>query len=420
MKNRSLQATVLIYTLFLLNIALILWLVVFNVAWILLDSSNYYNTVRKLSNNILYKSNIALKYDARVNSDGSWYSDSVSCPTTVTMSGRTARSTTVYTALTYSGWIFYCQGAFTWSVGGGSNLLQIFFNDTNFAFTGAIFKSSWVNLVWLTTAVGKSNFIDSDSTLISFSLAWLEGKDKIDDNYNSDNYKVNSTGTTNYPGGYGDNDADARKIIYFYIPPWWGYTNIFWNSPTITTVVANNTNNIDLINQKMWWVTSAKMLLDVDQPYWFQLVKFDKTKYLATKELIPTQIITSTSWAWRIGYIQTDGSIATTWLTPTGSEYNFNYTTDMYGLFLSNQGTQTMLFSLKASTSTGAGIYISPIDDSSNTLIHFLGNDILVDQDNKYIGSEFDVVALKVFASYAGVAGPSCTYGAWLFGYCAF
>lgn len=91
-------------------------------------------------------------------------------------------------------------------------------------------------------------------------------------------------------------------------------------------------------------------------------------------------------------------------MTPTGSEYAFDFVNEMYGLFLSNQGNGTLLFNLKAFTSTGAGIYITPIEDSATNLIKYSGTDILVDNDSKYIGNEFEVVALKTVITFSGSA----------------
>jgi hypothetical protein len=38
--------------------------------------------------------------------------------------------------------------------------------------------------------------------------------DNIDDDMNSDNYKVTSDSTTYYPNNYQDNDVFARKVFY--------------------------------------------------------------------------------------------------------------------------------------------------------------------------------------------------------------
>lgn len=420
MENRSKKATVLIYTLFLLNIALILGLVVFNVAWILMDSTTYYSTVRKLSNNILYKSNIALKYDTAVNSNGTGYSDFTSCPPNVTMSGNTVVSTTVYTTMKYAAGRFYCEGVFTGAVWWPSPV-QIYYNDVNFMFTWATFKGNtiWVTS-WYSTAVGNTSFWDSNNTQISFSLLWLENRDRLDDNFNSDNYKTNSTGTTNYPWNYADDDVEGRKIIYFYIPMWAWYVNVFWNSPTVTATIANNPNNTDTFYKKIGIVSNARVFLDIDHPYGFQLVRFDKARYVASKELVANQILTSSSPTGRIWFVQSDGTISTNNMTPTGSEYAFDFVNEMYGLFLANQGNGTLLFNLKAYTSTGAGIYITPIEDSATNLIKYSGTDILIDNESKYIGNEFEVVALKTVITFSGSAWPSCTYGLGLFGYCSF
>jgi len=60
-------------------------------------------------------------------------------------------------------------------------------------------------------------FSDTDTTNINITASYPLSSDNIDDNFDSDNYTIYSTGTTLYPDGYVDNDADARLLNYGYV-----------------------------------------------------------------------------------------------------------------------------------------------------------------------------------------------------------
>jgi hypothetical protein len=68
-------------------------LVILNLSIEIFNNNEYQNIIRKLSNNITYKANLAFKYSKLLNANGSGYTDLISCPTSVTMSGTTLAST---------------------------------------------------------------------------------------------------------------------------------------------------------------------------------------------------------------------------------------------------------------------------------------------------------------------------------------
>ena len=94
-------------------------------------------------------------------------------------------------------------------------------------------------MIWVNT------FLDSDNTLISFSVSSLAWVDSIDDNFNSDNYQAGSTWNTYYPNNFQDDDNLARKLIYSYITPNSWFVNIFWSNSNIAEFINDNSNNND-------------------------------------------------------------------------------------------------------------------------------------------------------------------------------
>ncbi len=339
MKDTKIRGSVLIYTIFLTSIALIMSLVILNLSIEIFNNNEYQNIVRKLSNDIVYKADLSFKYNKLLNTNGTGFSDMTSCPGAVTMSGNTSAAV-VGSALSFSGWTLIC----TWTYGG--TWFQIVWNDNYNGFSGAYFRDSTITFVTWATVSGI--FLDIDNTRMSFATTWLWGVDGIDDNANSDNYKVTSTGSTYYPNGGEDDDILARKTIYFYLPPGGGYTNILWANTKYNKFIATNTNNTDTVNKLIGQVTNANLYLDVDRDFRMKVVKFSKGNYDSYKELTPLQVFTSPTMFWRLWYIQNDGTVSTGGLsTKTWQEMSFDFVNNDYAIFLSNYSTGTLFFNLQ-------------------------------------------------------------------------
>jgi sensor histidine kinase YesM len=84
--QKKLQASVLVYTLFLIMISLVFAVVVFNIAGVVINNNEYQNITRKLTSDIIYKGDLAVKYLNKLNSNGGGFFDNISCPTAVTLS----------------------------------------------------------------------------------------------------------------------------------------------------------------------------------------------------------------------------------------------------------------------------------------------------------------------------------------------
>lgn len=202
MKQKK-NASVLVYTLVLVVISVFMALAILSISSILESNIQLQNIVRALSANVISKGNLSIKYGQVLNSNGTGFIDTIGCPGSVTMSGTTVR-TVSSTTLRYMTGSIYCEGTHN-----AANF-RIYFATGFTDFSLAEYASSTTPL---TGKIGSSPFSDSDITSINFS-SYSNTPDGIDDNFNSDNYLITSSGTTLYPNGYQDDDADARKTLF--------------------------------------------------------------------------------------------------------------------------------------------------------------------------------------------------------------
>jgi len=121
MKNTK-KANILIYTIVLVNLALIMAIVVLNNT-ILLENTSKMSSIEKiLSQSIMQKASFAIKYTQYLNSNGAGFVDIISCPDSVTMSGSTLKSTGLISTIKYNATGIYCTGVYN------ANEFKIFFN----------------------------------------------------------------------------------------------------------------------------------------------------------------------------------------------------------------------------------------------------------------------------------------------------
>lgn len=380
------QASVLIYTLILVVISLIMALVILNIVGLLSSNAELQEITRKLGNNVLSKGNLSIKYNAIVNSNGSGFTDTYGCPTAVTMSG-TISNTTSSTTLMYQSGSIMCRGTHM------GNPFSIYvltgsLSDTYVSYLG--------DSVDITGWIGDRNFLDSDNTLINFSASPLP-LDNIDDNFNSDNYTVFSTGSTYYPNGYQDDDADARKLIYGYANPWVWFVNMFWNNSQTLSFIDQNANNTDLRNQKIGSMTSSGIaLVDINRDFTMKVYKLDRNLYNASKEILPLEVYSSADSLGTVWYLQENAGVLSISTGSTVNDFEFDFVNHDYALFIRNNSTWSLLYTLNIENmTTGSGVYINPIDDSDPTVIKVLANDIIIDNEGRFLYEQFEVIGFK-------------------------
>jgi len=378
--------TVLVYTLILVFLSMIMAMVIFNIAATLSANSDSQNISSRLSRGVLGKWDLAIKYSKRLNSNGSGFIDDISCPTSITMSGASNIQSWLTSVLTYEDKLFFCSGSYL------SDPFAIYFNTW---FTDLEYAEYDWDAVAVSSGIGVRDFFDSDNTRINFSSSYPLASDGIDDNFNSDNYSLTSTGIAIYPNDFQDDDVDARKLIYWYANSDAGFVNIFWSNLETSTYIENNTNNLLTSNLKIWDVNNGHIVLDVNSNFKLKLYRFDRTQYNETRELFTLDILNSDEINGGIGYIQDDAWVLSLSSTKTWNEYSFDFQNNDYGLFLQNTSTWALLYSLRGESSTGVNMYINPIDDSDDIVIKVLANEMIIKWGGQFFTEQFEVVDFK-------------------------
>jgi len=376
-KKYNKKASILVYTIILVNIVLVMSVIILSNT-VLLESNISMNNINKtLLNWIITKSELSKKYTNHLNSNWNWIIDNIGCPTTVVMSWVVNYSSSS-SSISYSGGIL-CKWIHN------SEEFKIYFNSWFTDFGSASYDWSNIFLSWKTWT-----FLDIDDTFIDFS-SYTNSGDNIDDDFNSDNYQVNSSWSYDYPDNYSDDDILARKTLYWYISPDdTSFKNIFWNNAKINEYIDNNTNNWDNINSKLW-TSSWYLILDIDTDFDIKLLKFDKTKYDSSKELSILEEINYSGSTTNYWYIQNDLTLS--W-NITWSEYTFDLVNNDYAIFLKNTGSWVLFYKLYWETLNWSWIYINPINDTYDNFIKTFSYD-MINLWGKYIWKMLEIVWKK-------------------------
>ncbi len=377
---------VLIYSLVLVNLALLLALAMFNNFFVFLANTEWGNIQKKLSNLILEKGALYSKYSVSLNSNGSWVVDNIWCPENVSMSGETILSVLNTTPVVYSGSI-YCSAIHS------GIPYYIYFNPDFTGFSGALYL--WDNVNLDSWGLALRSFVDADDTLLDIS-AWLPtSPDGIDDNFNTDNYSISASGSLMFPWNYIDDDAAARTTVYGYIPPDSIYTNILWSNTRVQEYIEENPNNNDDYYVTLWSVNSGYLYLDIDKDFDMKIIQFDKNTYNTSTELIPV-VVEETTWiSASIGYIQNNSWTLSLSGGLTWNEYLFDFMTNDYAIFLNNTGTWVLTYVLSWENSSWSGVYINAIDDSWAGSIKYLWAEMIQDDEKNYIWKIMEVTNKK-------------------------
>lgn len=383
--KRQKKWTVLVYTMVLVVIWVLMATVVLNIAVQLSVEFKNRNIEISLTNLIEAKWDLAMKHARTVNATGSGFSDILSCPQWITMSGSSIRTTGIDTQIRFLDSAVVCQAENAHN----SQDLEIYFNAD---YTDLEFAEYDERQTPLGGANLSGVFSDSDITRITLSGNWYISPDGYDDNFDSDNYQVSSTGALLYPDWYIDNDADSRLLHYGYVIENSGFFNVFWNNIRSKSYIRENPHNIDTVHSIPWDITSGYLHLDIDAPHRIVLYRIDGDIYNQTNELIVQETLTGTWQSAGLWYLQDDMSL----LSSTGSAYDFDFANNDYALFVENTSTGTLLYQIRwEDASSWSGIYITPLRDDDPALFWYLGWHLLIDDDGKLVGDQFEVFWLK-------------------------
>jgi hypothetical protein len=251
----------------------------------------------------------------------------------------------------------------------------------------------WESRRWLT------NFDDPDFTWIEFDKTWIGWYDSIDDDFNSDDYKITSYSWVYYPNNFQDDDVIPRKIIFWNIPAWSVFQNIFWNNYKTNNFIENNSNNNDIINMKIWdvenWIIHLDLYNTWENKFDLKILEFDSDSYENQFTILPInkyETFDLTQYNW---YIQNNSWTLSLSKNKTWNEYIFDYKNKDYWIFISNKSDWNLTYRLSSETTTWTGIYINPIDDSWTWIIEVMSNYVIIGWEKNFIWDNFIITWLK-------------------------
>lgn len=199
---------------------------------------------------------------------------------------------------------------------------------------------------------------------------WINWLDWINDDANDDNFKVTPS-QWSYPDDYFDNDADARKNIFWTILENKLRVNIFANSKESNDMILENVNNVnptELLNNSS---LDFKKLPEIENAN-FEINFLNKENFSGTIEIVK---ISKTSWEKETKKIDFQNSLALI--------QNLDFKNNYYQLFLNvDSGFETKDLLYKISEKSWA--YINPIRDDldwieiyQNIVFNYAWRDIL-------------------------------------------
>ena len=385
MKHKN-KWIVLIYVLFLVTLAVSFATILLNNSSYMFNINEYYDIEQKLYSNINSDWQVLVDINREFNSNWSWFNDSVSCPSWISISmSWTINRDDIWSTIINS-WSVYCEASYL------SKPVYIYFNSWMTDLVEASYSGYTVSITGWTWDMF---FWDAESTLIDFSWYNVSTPDLYDDDYNSDNYMVTSTWNTHYLSWYQDDDVLGKTNIYWYVAPDIWYKKVFWNTDAFTKIVNDNTNNIDLLNMKIWDTSTWYLYFDIDKQFDMRLSVFDRTIYNDTKELILKERLDVSSSEGVLWFLEKDWTFSSTSSWVTSYNFNFDSTNDMYAIFLKSIWTWTLLYKIRWESDSWTWIYIAPIDDSNAEIVRYAGNEILITKKWEYITKESEIIYKK-------------------------
>jgi len=384
MKFKNKYWFTMVYIMIIITMILSLWVIVIN------KQSHFENTLENRTLETIFlksiNSKFALSYNYHIANNSNWggYDNIIKCPNNVKF---LSWSEIKYTWITSHFFIdevnrreFICSWSLNWQN------LNLYYSWTNTFWTW--FYWQYFPLVW--NASSMTWVLDSTYSInFSFSGSDYSGLDK---NKDSDNYKVTSNLDNYYPNNkIDDDDAEARKKIFWFIPNDWNYYNIFSNIKEVVDIIDKNTNNNDLVNKKIWLVNSWALKLDIDNAFDLKIIKFDKDIYLNNKTLVKKSEFDIYNSSWALLYL--------TWNTFSWNLnwwQSFDFINNFYWFFLKTWSwvsTNYIKYNLEIFDESWSGVYIVPFKDDQDK-IEYLWNDI-IKYNWKFIYYLYKITKLK-------------------------
>lgn len=392
------EANAFVYTIILVNLALIIALVVYNNTFIIRDAIDFSDTNLELTTNLTKKADINLSAVKLYNTNWWWFSDTFACPDIITFLKKNASWQLIWdwmttSTLTYQAWDIFCSFDYDWQA------WKIYYEGIDFTFinynnSDNTLTNSWANLITQEEINWSYIFFRKPST-------W----DNIDDDFDSDNFRSTSLEDYEYPNWYVDDDIFPRLTLINEIPATSDYYNIFWINNNIIDEINNNSFNNDSpdVLIKAWEVEAWNLKLDISSQqelnYEIKIIEFDREKFDSTWELIEKNIYNSDILSINSWYIKIEDWKIKLNKIKNSSEYNFNFKTSDYAIFIKNNSEADLVVHLNwIEVWSYKQIFLNAINDSYEDKLEILVNHIII-KENNYINKHYTKTESKDYFS---------------------
>jgi len=294
MKNKDKKASIFIYVLILVNVALIIWYVVFNNTYILNNNINIWKNAEEVFLKLSDKANVNIESVRQYNRNWWGFTDFISCPTNITMSWTTNSWSNLVSEMNYDFWTVYCTFNYGWQE------VRLYFDDATQDFTSVYFNwelmtiANWAFNSWWVISNSSIQISSSSNQSSSHSAS-----QSLDWNL-STQYKSTKWDYTQISFDLWAPKKLSQVIIYKkvnsssnYWDNWIVYFKDAWNN-ILKTVSVNGINNDDTITLNLSYANYAS----ADEIKYIQIVSNHTNRFLNVSEIEVTQLSEASSPIW--------------------------------------------------------------------------------------------------------------------------
>jgi hypothetical protein len=227
--------SILLHVILLVNIVLIVWVVVFNNSFVVINNIDIWNNQEEAFSNIYNKWHIAIDSVVKYNTNGGWFLDGISCPSNVTMSGSNNRTSWIATTLVYKYGTIHCAGTYQ------SKEFKIYYDELVNDFKSVKFEDEVINI---------EPSVNTIINIWSSNLALNEDVTSSEEYYNYYNYKAVDGNVNSFF------DTQNRSSNEFIKIDLWSEKNIwkivlrkpssygYWDWDKVTVRLSDNSDNL--------------------------------------------------------------------------------------------------------------------------------------------------------------------------------
>ncbi len=330
------KASIFIFILILINIILILWYVVFNNVTIMNNNIDIWKNAEEVFKNVQQKWDINIQTDLQYNWNWNWFEDFISCPTNITMSWSTQKTTWMTSEMHYELWSYFCVWTYN------SKEFRIYFDNITHDFTRVFYEWDIVNLInwvswwWITQWV---NIAPWSTAIATTSYSSSYPKENAYDTF-VDSKQYISTYSKNW---YFKFDFWSEKLLYSMEIfknthfQWWYWDTAYvyyfdnsWNYITSSTLSWMKGKDYELVDFRNLWINVWVRYLQIRENSWSN--RYNDFKEIKIYESINSGTTWTNSRKWEREFNDTDSTLISfdeTW-TVWWDNYDDNFNSDDY------------------------------------------------------------------------------------------